>query len=79
MHVDPLPGMEGVGDLRSRSGGEYFFDVLPAGSLSRDDIAAAQTQGGGWSRKQLAAWGVPWPPPKGWKGRLLAYHEHRAG
>lgn len=23
------------------------------------------------TRSQLAAWGVPWPPPKGWKSRLL--------
>jgi hypothetical protein len=23
------------------------------------------------SRKQLAEWGVPWPPPRGWRKRLL--------
>lgn len=42
--------------------------VLP----SPDDIEAARTPAGGWSRQQLAAWGVPWPPPKGWKERLIA-------
>ena len=26
---------------------------------------------GGFSRAQLAQWGVPWPPPKGWKSALL--------
>jgi hypothetical protein len=26
---------------------------------------------GGWSRKQLAAIGVSWPPPKGWKKKLI--------
>lgn len=23
------------------------------------------------TRAQLAAWGVPWPPPKGWRRKLL--------
>jgi len=23
-----------------------------------------------WKRKTLEEWGVPWPPPKGWKSRL---------
>jgi hypothetical protein len=27
-------------------------------------------RGTGWNRKQLAEWGVPWPPPKGWRTRL---------
>lgn len=29
------------------------------------------TSRGGHTRAQLAAWGVPWPPPKGWKKRLM--------
>jgi hypothetical protein len=33
-------------------------------------LRAAATAKGGWGRKQLAEWGVPWPPPKGWKDRL---------
>ncbi|MFE8940925.1 hypothetical protein ACFYNX_26005 [Streptomyces sp. NPDC007872] len=37
--------------------------VLP----SPEEIEAARTPAGGWKRDQLAAWGVPWPPPKGWK------------
>jgi hypothetical protein len=24
-----------------------------------------------WTAVQLAAWGVPWPPPAGWKARLI--------
>jgi hypothetical protein len=35
------------------------------------EIEAAKTPAGGWTREQLAQWGVPWPPPKGWKKRLL--------
>jgi hypothetical protein len=30
------------------------------------------TPGGGWTKETLAGWGVPWPPPKGWKAALLA-------
>jgi hypothetical protein len=33
-------------------------------------IEAAKTTNGGWTKKQLAAWGIPWPPPKGWKQTL---------
>jgi hypothetical protein len=39
---------------------------------SPDEIAAARTPAGGWTKAQLAAWGVPWPPPAGWKERLEA-------
>ena len=37
--------------------------VLP----TRAEIEAATRH----TREQLAAWGVPWPPPKGWRRRLL--------
>lgn len=36
---------------------------------TRGEIMAARIKRGkrpGWSRKQLAEWGVPWPPPAGW-------------
>lgn len=32
--------------------------------------AAGQTTAGGWTKAQLAAWGIPWPPPKGWRREL---------
>jgi hypothetical protein len=35
--------------------------------ITAKDIEAKKTKNGGWTRKQLAEWGVPWPPPKGWK------------
>lgn len=41
--------------------------VLP----SPGEIEAAKTSNGAWTRAQLAEWGVPWPPPKGWKGELI--------
>jgi hypothetical protein len=34
------------------------------------EVDAART-GKGWTRAQLAKWGVPWPVPKGWKTSLL--------
>ncbi|AXI91212.1 hypothetical protein SAM9427_36130 (plasmid) [Streptomyces sp. ETH9427] len=37
---------------------------------SPKEIEAARTSAGGWKREQLAAWGVPWPPPKGSKDEL---------
>jgi ribonuclease HI len=40
---------------------------------SKDEIAAAKTRAG-WTRAQLAAWGVPWPPPRGWRGALIREH-----
>lgn len=40
--------------------------------LTSEEIDAARTPGGGWTKKQLAAWGVGWPPPKGWRKALLA-------
>lgn len=29
-------------------------------------ILSRRTERGGWTRRQLAALGVAWPPPKGW-------------
>ncbi len=43
-----------------------------------DEIEAAKTPAGGWTKAQLAAWGVPWPAPKGWKQRLASGAEASA-
>ncbi len=40
--------------------------------ITREMIESARTPAGGWTRQQLAAWGVKWPPCKGWKKRLQA-------
>lgn len=34
-------------------------------------IMLAMTEDGGFTRETLAGWGVPWPPPKGWKRALI--------
>lgn len=38
---------------------------------SPEEVEAARTPNGGWTRETLAQWGVPWPPPKGWRRELL--------
>jgi hypothetical protein len=35
-----------------------------------EEIEAAKTPRGGWTRKRLAQWGVAWPPRAGWKRRI---------
>lgn len=39
--------------------------------VSDAEIESAKTPAGGWTRKQLAAWGVEWPPKKGWRRNLI--------
>lgn len=40
--------------------------------VSADEIENARTSKGGWTRETLEKWGVPWPPPSGWKKALIA-------
>lgn len=40
--------------------------------LTKEQIDAGRSRAGGWTAKQLRQWGVPWPPPKGWRKALLA-------
>lgn len=37
------------------------------------EIEAGKSPKGGFTRKQLAKWGVPWPPPKGWRRYLTGF------
>jgi hypothetical protein len=43
----------------------------------KDKIKALQTEKGGWTKKDLATLGVPWPPPKGWRKALEAGDKQR--
>ncbi|MCW1820804.1 MULTISPECIES: hypothetical protein [Mycolicibacterium] len=45
---------------------------------ARAYIESRRTEAGGWTRAQLAEWGVAWPPPKGWKADLAARLAARA-
>lgn len=37
---------------------------------SPEEVAAAMTSAGGFTKAQLAEWEVPWPPPRGWRRDL---------
>jgi len=43
--------------------------------LSKEEINARRTAKGGFTRDQLSAWGVSWPPPHGWMQALIAGEE----
>lgn len=40
--------------------------------LTEADVEAGKSPKGGWTRATLESWGVPWPPPAGWKDALTA-------
>jgi 5-methylcytosine-specific restriction endonuclease McrA len=40
-------------------------------TISAADIHARMTSKGGFSVKTFTEWGVPWPPPKGWRRTIL--------
>ena len=40
--------------------------------LTAEEIEAERTPAGGFTKATLAKWGVPWPPPSGWKEALMA-------
>lgn len=61
----------------------HLDDVAPGGQMlidgweptagrvpSPEDVEAARTPAGGFTSKQLAEWGVAWPPPSGWRKAL---------
>lgn len=57
---------------------ESFEEVLaaiPFGTMTEDEILAARTPAGSWTAATLNGWGVPWPPPRGWKARLMGKAE----
>lgn len=37
---------------------------------SPDEVMEAQSGAGGWTKAQLAEWGIRWPPPRGWRKDL---------
>lgn len=47
-------------------------------AVSNADIEAAKSSAGGWKRSKLQELGVPWPPPKGWRQKLIENHSKLA-
>ena len=48
--------------------------VVYAPAPSPEEVAAACKGPGGWTKAQLAKWGVRYPPPKGWRAELERRH-----
>ena len=46
---------------------------IPRNPISKLTVEAAKTKKGGWGRNVLASWGVPYPPPKGWRQAIQTY------
>lgn len=46
-------------------------------AVSNEEIEAGKSPKGGWKATQLAKWGVPWPPPNGWRKQLIANYENQ--
>lgn len=47
--------------------------VMDRREIDEAEILSQKTENGGWTRDVLAQWGVPWPPPKGWKSDLVKF------
>lgn len=41
--------------------------------ITAEEIEAGRSERGGFTAATLADWGVPWPPPSGWKATILAH------
>ena len=44
---------------------------MSAGVIDQEYLDSIRTPRGGYLKADLAELGVPWPPPKGWKEKLL--------
>jgi hypothetical protein len=65
------PGVGGNGVARLDSGKDLG---RMRKFITEEEIESKRTPKGGFTKKQLAEWNVPWigkSPPKGWKKRLL--------
>ena len=43
--------------------------------LTQEDYRCLKQSVRGWTTKRLASYGVPWPPAKGWRKRLIREYE----
>jgi hypothetical protein len=44
---------------------------VPRRTLTNEEWASLNRSTKGWTREKLATLGIPWPPPKGWRKKLL--------
>lgn len=55
------------------------WSTLRPEGASREEIEARKSPRGAWTAKTLAEWGVPWPPPHGWRAELERRHREGRG
>jgi hypothetical protein len=48
--------------------------------VTLEELESCRTEKGGYrhTRARLTSWGVPWPPPKGWRAKLLERARHES-
>lgn len=56
--------------LKGRKGPMPLDKITTA--VSPDEIKKAMTPKGGWKATTLEQWGILWPPPRGWREKLIA-------
>jgi len=42
-------------------------------AVARRERINAASVNGAWTRETLQSWGVPWPPPPGWRTHLILH------
>lgn len=66
---------EGSQGVNPEVGGEgsqgCTLEIERVRTITEEEIESQRTPKGGWTRDTLEAWGVPWPPPSGWKRAIL--------
>ena len=50
---------------------------IPNRFFTPEQVENAMTPRGGFSRRSLAALGVPWPPPKGWRKAITVRQDNQ--
>lgn len=63
--------LEFYSTAKSKKTGKHIKPGSVRKPITNVEIEAAKTAKGGFSRKVLSEWGVPWPAPKGWRKSLL--------
>ena len=48
------------------------YDPSTWARVSPEEVRAKQTGNGGWKASVLREWGIPWPPPKGWRQMITS-------
>jgi hypothetical protein len=56
---------------------QFQVHMLSGPIPTLEEIAAARSEKGGYTRVALEKLGVPYPPPRGWLKELIAHAQHK--